>query len=409
MIMHLSDLEAAIFRGLLKASRIAVPTSHTLGPTQLADLPQPKSTELLELCKKLAAEAYRNGFLEPPDIPPEEVTDLLGGAVAQFVGRVRTKKDFAFKADDSFDLVEQAETLRHLRDSHMLPAEYRTLFPKVYAAWSESPPFAYLMEFLGDGRTKLNRYLFCGENPISPNRVLRPLIELVFGLFERTKHNLLIPSLDAIYIERIKGRLRRAKALDDNFRRIVESARIVINSKEYAQYGVYLGALTDKLAPLQPRFSTFVHGDLHPGNIFFRGEGEAFEVNFIDPKPWIWGDYLFDVGKLLHYVMVTGPLEDAHTVRPNIGDEQPPRIEYEISLPDRAHRIVDLTISKLEQFATQNDDVNFKPRLKLSVATNLLALCQNRLDRKEPLLDNAVLFYCEGLRYLRELAEDLAA
>ncbi len=225
--MHLSDLEAAIFRGLLKASRIAVPTSHTLGPTQLADLPQPKSTELLELCKKLAAEAYRNGFLEPPDIPPEEVTDLLGGAVAQFVGRVRTKKDFAFKADDSFDLVEQAETLRHLRDSHMLPAEYRTLFPKVYAAWSDSAPYAYLMEFFGDGRTKLSHYLFCGENSVSPDKVLPSLVELIFGLFGHTKRNLLLPSLDAIYIERIRSRLRLAKSLNENFKRIIESERVL--------------------------------------------------------------------------------------------------------------------------------------------------------------------------------------
>ncbi len=164
----------------------------------------------------------------------------------------------------------------------------------------------------------------------------------------------------------------------------------------------------DNLAPLRPRFSTFVHGDMHPGNIFFRGEGKALEVNFIDPKPWLWGDYMFDVGKLLHYTLVTGPLEDAHGVRLNIGEGQPPKVEYAISLSERAKGLVELTQSHLEQFATQNDDPNFKTRLKLSLATNLLALCANRLDRKEPLVNNAVVFYCEGLRYLRDLAEDLS-
>jgi hypothetical protein len=167
--MQLSGLEAVIFRALLKASKLPVPAGHALGPTQLAGLPQPKTFELLELCKRLAAEAYRNGFLEPPDIPPEEVTDLLGGAVAQFVGKVRTKKDFAIKADESFDLVEQAQTLRYLRDSQILPLEYRELFPRVYAAHTDGPPYAYLMEFFGEGCTKLSDYLFCDENPVLPD------------------------------------------------------------------------------------------------------------------------------------------------------------------------------------------------------------------------------------------------
>jgi hypothetical protein len=357
----------------------------------------------------LAAEAYRNGFLEPPDILPEEVTGLLGGAVAQFVGKVRTKKDFAFKADESFDLVEQAQTLRYLRDSQILPLEYRELFPRVYAAHTDGPLFAYLMEFLGEGCTKLSDYLFCGENPVSPDKVLPRLIELIFVLFERTKRDLLLPNLDAVYIERIRSRLRHAKALNEGFRRIVESERILINSDEFLQYGHYLDALGNKLAPLQPGFSTFVHGDMHPGNIFFIGEGDSLEVRFIDPKSWIWGDYLFDVGKLLHYTLVTGPLEDAHAVRPNISEGQPPKIEYEISLSDRARTTVELTRSRLKQFAEHHNDTNYEQRLTLSLATNLLGLCENRLDREEPLYNNAILFYCEGLRHLRKLAEDLTS
>jgi hypothetical protein len=397
-----------MFRALVRASKLPVPTGHALGPTQLAELPQPKTLELLELCKRLAAEAYRNGFVEPPDISSEEVTGLLGGAVAQFVGKVRTKKDFAFKADETFDLVEQAQTLRYLRDSQVLPLEYRELFPRVYAAHTDGPPFAYLMEFLGEGCTKLSDYLFCGQNPVSSDKVLPRLVELIFVLFEQTKHDLLLPNLDAVYIERIRSKLRHAKALNQSFKRIAESERILVNSGDFLQYEDYLDALSKKLAPLQPGFSTFVHGDMHPGNIFFIGEGNSLEVKFIDPKSWIWGDYLFDVGKLLHYTLVTGPLEDAHDVTLNISEGPPPRIEYEIGLSDRARATAELTRSRLKQFAEYHKDTNYQQRLTLSLATNLLGLCENRLDRKMPLYQNAVLFYCEGLRYLHQLAHDLA-
>jgi hypothetical protein len=299
------------------------------------------------------------------------------------------------------------QTLRLLRDGEIIPGEYRKLFPRVYSALPDGPPFAYLMEFFGDKYTRLSDYLFRGINPTPAEVIINPLLGKVFDLF-KIRHDVLLPDPKAIYIDRVAGRLRKAARLSARFQSIATSASIVINSAEYSLYGSYLDAIVPEISSFQPRFASFVHGDMHPGNIFFKGEGDTLELRLIDPKSWIWGDYMFDVGKLLHYTMVTGPREDGNSVELHVVEDQnPPRVEYEIHLSERAQTAVEMTMARLQEFAESNGDVNFQRRLNLSLASNLLGLCENRLNPEHPLEDNAILYYCEGLRYLRQVAEGL--
>ena len=66
-----------------------------------------------------------------------------------------------------------------------------------------------------------------------------------------------------------------------------------------------------------------------------------------------------------------------------------------------------MTMSRVQEFATTQGDANLQGRLNLSLASNLLGLTENRLKREQPLEDHAILYYCEGLRYLKQVAEGL--
>lgn len=404
--MNLSELKEAIFRSLLEVQGLRrPPTHHALGTTEQVEAPEVvKGT--WELVEFLIKEAYRNGFNEPPEFKVD-TTELFGGAVAQYVGRATSTTDFAFKADKSPDLLRQAQTLRLLRDGGLLPSECRKLFPKVYSFLPEGPPFAYLMEFFGSGYTRLSDYLFRGANTTPAVHVINPLLDNIFRLFEN-RHDILLPDPKAIYIDRVAERLQKAIRLNLKFRTIATSPRIVINGTEYFSYGSYLEVIIPRISSFQPAFGSIVHGDLHPGNIFFKGEGGALELRLIDPKPWIWGDYMFDVGKLLHYTLVTGPREDSDSVELRIHENETPlRIEYEIRLSERAQKAVQIIMSRLQEFAATHGDAYFQRRLNLSLASNLLGLTDNRLKREQPLEDNAILYYCEGLQYLKQVAEGL--
>ena len=404
--MDLWELKDAIFRSLLEVQGLRPPaTPHTLGPTEEAEVPE-AITRTHELVERLIRDAFENGFMEPPGFH-FETTKLFGGAVAQSVGRASSNTEFAYKADTSPDLLKQAQTLRLLRDGDILPSECRDLYPRVYSLLPDGPPFTYLMEFFGSGYTRLSDYLFRGANTAPVEDVIRPLLDTVFHLFE-TRHDVLLPHPRAIYLDRVTERLKKAVRLNLKFRTIATSPRIVINSTDYFSYESYLDAIIPRVSSFQPTFSSIVHGDLHPGNIFFKGEGGALELKLIDPKSWIWGDYMFDVGKLLHYTMVTGPHEDARSVDIRVlENETPPKIEYEIHLSERARTAVQMTMSRVQEFATTQGDANFQGRLNLSLASNLLGLTENRLKREQPLEDHAILYYCEGLRYLKQVAEGL--
>jgi hypothetical protein len=108
--MNLSEFKDAIFRSLLEVQGLRPPaTPRTLGPAEETEAPE-AITRTEELAERLIKDAFENGFIEPPGFRLE-TTELFGGAVTQRVGRATSTTDFAFKADNSPDLLKQAQTL----------------------------------------------------------------------------------------------------------------------------------------------------------------------------------------------------------------------------------------------------------------------------------------------------------
>jgi aminoglycoside phosphotransferase (APT) family kinase protein len=75
-----------------------------------------------------------------------------------------------------------------------------------------------------------------------------------------------------------------------------------------------IGKCLPQAEVLFPSFQTAVHGDSHPANIIIRlepaGKGEyRTEIRLIDPRGWHLGDYVFDLAKLAHYLILVGPVE----------------------------------------------------------------------------------------------------
>jgi hypothetical protein len=349
--------------------------------------------------------AYENG-LDPPRDYKIKSKKLSGGAVTEYVWRVSSTLPFAFKASRNPDLARQATTLRDLRNSEILPASCRELFPRVYSSSIDVSPFAYIMEFFGDAYTNLRDYLFAGKSPRKYHKVIERVVNVLFDLFRTTVQPNLIPNLTKIYIDRIRERMDGAKGANPKFKALVESP-IVICSEDYAPYVWYLEQVQERLPKLSPPYCTFVHGDPHPGNIFFKLGAGGPTVKLIDPKAWIWGDYIFDVGKFVHYLLVTGPVEDGRGVQVRVRGGSPTRVDYKIVPPPPALQAVKVAGKHLTKFAKSIGDPHYRIRLNLSLASNLLGLCENRLKRHKPLNQNAVIYYCEGLRYLRLVAEGL--
>ncbi len=397
--MDRTSFEDTLFRVLLHVQGLPpAALAHGLGPTEPSGLSE-EQLEIWLLARRLTELAYLNGLNGPQDYQIE-AKSLAGGAVTEYVWRVTSELRFAFKASENPELAEQAVTLCDLQNAGILTPRLRDLFPRVYSSHVDSPPFAYLMEFFGREYTNLREYLF-GKESSPTEATIDRIVQEMFRLFRETVRPTLMPNLHTIYVRRTRERLDEAKRADGHFRTLAESS-LLIGSEQFLPYEYYLEEVEATVSQFQPTFSTFVHGDPHPGNIFFKDDHGSVKIKLIDPKSRVWGDYIFDVAKFLHYVLVTGPVEDVEdkpTVR--IEDGRVPHIVYDLVPPPIATRVESLTRRQLEGFATEQGDTGFKGRLDLSMAANLLGLCANRLARS--LRDNAIIFYCEGLRFLSRL------
>jgi hypothetical protein len=185
MDMDNLQFEDAIFRSLLQAQGLPPPPiSHGLGPAE-ANEPSESQEEIRGLAKRLITEAYENG-LEGPRVYELKSEKLAGGAATEHVWRVSSTLPFAFKASRNFDLAKQAKTLQDLRNSEILPADCRDLFPRVYSSSVEVSPFAYIMEFFGDSYTNLREYLFASESQAECLEVIERVVQTLFDLFRKT-------------------------------------------------------------------------------------------------------------------------------------------------------------------------------------------------------------------------------
>lgn len=250
-----------------------------------------------------------------------EVADQFSsGNTAEWVGRLDLTIPCVLKLDKVHKLVEEALVLREARERRDLPEPFRACLPRIYAIRDTPPLFAYLMErFPKPPFAGFDELLFTdvadGDGPppdigTLAGRLTNRLLDLLLAAYRGSRNARLRPSISADYVDRIRGRLVAAAEVDETF--LSRPVHSEAHDRTYRPWQDYLRALTDarsKIEALAPPFTTFVHGDPNPENVLGHVELAGVHLRFIDVKEWHNGDYLFDIAKYLHYLIVTGPVE----------------------------------------------------------------------------------------------------
>jgi len=118
-----------------------------------------------------------------------------------------------------------------------------------------------------------------------------------------------------------------------------------------------------------------------------------------DPKDWYAGDYMYDIGKLAHYLFATGPAQMVHAPPVPQINVASSSLNYRLN-PEQFHinDLLNIIAKKTAYFASKAQDINWKRRYKLSLASNLLGTPAARLRSSNPkLINSAFILYGEGL------------
>lgn len=361
-----------------------------------------------EIVRDLASETLRGGI----DLPSIQFAsaELGGGNATDMVGFADLHVPLLFKIDRNDSLLKEARLIRRVRAREELPKRYREAWPIIYAI-RDKPPYAYVSQYFSpaDGWLSLEERLFSRNNIWTPPneavRQMHAVLDTLFEGYEATVNNRLPPSVRQDYLGRIAGRLTIAENLSPVFR----SRELSVNGVLCAPWKNTLNRLKAHgigLEALAPPFSTIVHGDPNPGNLFIRTNDSLVEVKLIDPKPLGRGDYLFDVAKIVHYLEATGPIEQSLSwTYPPQGERDSlfntNKLEYGFIRHPATKALVTACLDRVEQFAAVHGDDYWRERFDLAMAANILGLPANRFAHPtKPQPEASIALYAEGLLWL---------
>lgn len=367
-----------------------------------------EETVLHRIASNLLATAIRNGLVVGNNSP--KFKPLRGGNTALQVSIASMQVDFVFKADSSNKLIREARTLQEMRSDVRLQG-FRSRLPKVYAIHDQEPPYyAYLMEYF-DGKVypSIKQIFFGRENPPSPDDAVQIVASALDALREgyvcSKDDRQQVRLMGEAYYRRIKHNLAQAAKMCDDFRPV----SVDINGRLLRSWEEYLKVLRNRESVLQglaPPFVTVVHGDPNPGNILVRRDGGRIEdVKFIDVKDWKYGDYLFDIAKLSHFLLHTGPVEEleAFDIEPIERTPECLRFRYSVKIADYIKGAVDKIETKAQEIAEELGDPHWALRYKLAMGSNVLGLIPGRL--KEGRSKESRILYAEGMKYLDDFIQ----
>ena len=384
---------------------LAVLQTESLGGGDEDDPPR----QARQIAESLVREAVGSGLpLIQMDI---ENQALGGGNTAEVVDQVILHAPFVFKLDrQTAKLAEEGNAMRAIKQDKRLPERYRAAWPTVYAV-RETSPYAYLMEIFpkADGWVSLEDRLYPKQpgTGLSFDEVLTvggEVLTLMFEGFEHAIDTRSQPNLDSDYISRIGERLAKAAQRDSRF----ESKPLLVNGKSLRPWREYMAVLDrykDVILTIAPPFRTITHGDPNPGNLMLRLQADGIETKFIDPKEWVYGDYLFDIAKLTHFLQATGPVEKPENPADVRVDYQTQdtgaKLDYQFVQPAWTEPLVQACFAKAGAFAATHQDCHWEARYELAMASNLLGLPLGRLThKKNPRPEAALMLYAEGLVWL---------
>ena len=352
-----------------------------------------------------------------PDI---EYSPLHGGYTASLVGVATVTQRVVVKSDDNDNVVSQAQALQQAASDERLPKDLRDAFPKVLA--TQQQPSAYMMEHFDHALGYLSladaAFPSDGRQATSLTELQRPVsrfLDLAFGGYKGSANRRLMPNLWADSVDRITDRLVLAEAAD---------ARLSLNQPLWLN-DVPLPSLADMLRALDKHrallgtwsahFVTWVHGDPNAGNIIFKAEPTGVAVKLIDVKDWGTGDWVFDIAKVAHHLLVTLPIERPRpdAIRPvarfeHRGDAA--GIDYRFDVPMDIEVLVQGILERTESFALSMGDTHWRARFDLYMASCLLSVALGRLsDSRRPCISAILMLYAEGLRWLQRVVDRLPA
>lgn len=343
---------------------------------------------------------------------------LTDGNTADLVSEVRLDPRFVVKLDASPKVAAEGRKIRDMQSDTRLSAKHRQAWGKVWAIRDEAP-YGYLMENFRaeDGWRSMEARLFPapGASPVTvaqANRLMLQLLDCMFDSYQTTIDRRALPNLEVDLVGRLRDRLPAAAAQDERFR----SQALRINGVEHRGWQKSLDLIDrhrDVLARIAPPFSTLVHGDVHAGNVLLRVGLSEVEVRLIDPKEWRSADYLYDIGKMLHWIQATGPIEKPSATGERIAvtwDDGGghPRLDYRVPTPDWVGALSAAALERVEEFARAHGDVEWLARFELTMAAALLGLPAGRLQQsRRPNPDAALALYGEGLRWLTKFCARL--
>ncbi len=363
----------------------------------------------LIIAERLVHESYANGLLlDNVTVVPDTLPD---GNTAEAVLRLEVSVPFVFKLSGARKLVDEASLLRRVHERRDLPESFRQRYPKVYALKSDQAPYAYLMQYfdIQNEYTALHKLLHPedGASSASGRRLAHAVADALMEGFTSTLNKRYRPSLQEDYLSRIEGRMKSAQGMNDAFRprHLVIGPGGSTRLSPWTEYVERLRRLTGGLDRMQAPFATFVHGDPNPENILVGGSPAAVDVRFIDPKEWEYGDWLFDVTKVTHYLAVTRPAELTEDGDVRIQDSPDGLIiDYDLKASEQSRRFIEELDDRAQEFALKHGDYGWRHRYAFGMAANLLGLPANRLEKRP---DVAYVLYAEGVRWLAECVEGL--
>jgi len=333
-------------------------------------------------------------------------TKASEGSVADHVVFTKVENEFVTKLQKDRSIIKEANFLNMLPFRDELPAGFFNYFPRVYFIKNDQAPYGYTMERF---RMKsLAYYVFVKR--ISKKRTVKTInavLDILLPVYFKTIDHHTRPSIRNIYCKRIVDRLAEARLSNFTFERL-STQPIMINGVKYQTPEFYLAVLESRFRDFLVPFTTFIHGDCHPENILVDyHEKNEIVIKFIDPKGHYNGDYLFDMGKISHYFLGTGPAQEM--INPLLAEIKldPPVLNYDIQLEKfNAQELVRLISHRIANFAEQVQDRNWELRFQLSIAANLLGLPAARLRSNDPVKNNsAFILYGEGLIHLAKCCE----
>lgn len=321
------------------------------------------------------------------------------GVASFFIGKVEATVSLACKVDykDSF--------LNQLSRFQDLPEDIKALFPETIVTIVDKPPYISIDEHL-ENYTNFHDLIFAEDmNKEQIEKLTMQVMKVLFGAYNVTYDDCCKPNLTTLYINRITERLEEAKKRDSKFDALL-SRKVVVNGDTLDRPCDCIDAISSTINRLEPGFATFMHGDAHPDNILVKRNGNEFDIKLVDKdNVRIRGDYLYDIGKMTHWLKVFWLIRNLKDVNKSvdikIDFDDPIEIEYILEPSENSTLALKVILDQTEKFSKKNKDDSWKSRLLLSEASALLGCPMRIMDRWRD-FECAALTFVEGLKKLNE-------